>query len=245
MPAAPISAPSPSATPSALPAAPAPAGLPVFSYYRAVDGLPADPTPLSTKAVPEGLRLTSSHVVYDTPGGTPKAVLPSSMSGLPVTVPIVERRTGWVAVLLPSINRTVGWLTTEGAVPVTLRDQLVLRRSTHELKWVRDGAFEASWLVATGAPETATPLGRTFVLGRVTPDGHVYAGLDALALGSVPDDRTALPPSLRGGHTAIHGWYRSSAFGRSISNGCIRMPEKGQRALLKNIAIGTVVTVVE
>jgi hypothetical protein len=240
---------SPSAAPttpgSALPAAAALAELPVFSYSQAPRGLPADPTPLSTAAVTDGLRLTTGRAVFDTPGGTPRAVLPSSISDLPVTVPIVERRAGWVAVLLPSINRRVGWLTADGSVPVRLRDQLVLRRRTHELTWLRDGVRQASWTVATGAPATATPLGRTFVLGRVTPSGRVYAGLDALILGSVPDDRKSLPQSLRAGHTAIHGWYRTSAFGRSISNGCIRVPGKGQRTLLKNIATGTVVNVID
>jgi len=235
----------PTVSVSTPPAMPAPAGLRAFSYYRAPPGFPADPDPLSTATVAEGLRLIAGRVVYDAPGGTPKAVLPSEISGLPVTVPIVERRTGWVAVLLPSVNRTVGWLTDQGSVRVALRDQLVLRRSTHELTWFRDGVEQAGWTVATGAPATATPLGRTFVLGRVTPDGHAYAGLDALALGSVPDDREALPASLRAGHTAIHGWYRTSAFGRSISNGCIRMPRKGQRTLLKTIAMGTVVTVID
>jgi hypothetical protein len=242
-PAASSAAPTVSAT--ALPAPPAPADLPVFSYWRAPRGFPADPTPLSTTAVTEGLRLTAGRVVHDTPGGTPRAVLPQSISGLPITVPIVERRTGWVAVLLPTINQRIGWLTADDSELVRLPDQLVLRRRTHELTWLRDGVRQNSWTVATGAPATATPLGRTFVLGRVNPAGSVYAGLDALALGSVPDDRNSLPPSLRAGHTAIHAWYRTSAFGRSISNGCIRMPKKGQRTLLKTIAVGTVVTVID
>jgi len=245
MPAPAPSSEAPRAPASALPAAPAPAGLPVFSYWRAPRGFPADPDQQSTAAVTEGLRLTAGRVVYDAPGGTPRAVLPASISSLPVTVPIVERRTGWIAVLLPSVNRKVGWLTAQGSVPVPLRDQLVLRRRTHELTWLRDGVRRAGWTVTTGAPATATPLGRTFVLGRVTPNGRVYAGLDALALGSVPDEPEALPPSLRSGHTALHSWYRASAFGRSISNGCIRVPRKGQQTLLKNIAVGTVVTVID
>jgi hypothetical protein len=229
----------------APPAAPAPAGLPVISYWRAPRGLPADPGRLSTAAVTEGLHPTARRVVYDAPGGTPRAFLPPSISGMPVTVPIVQRRTGWVAVLLPSINRRLGWLTVEGWVRRPLRDQLVLRRRTHELTWLRAGSRRTSWTVATGAPATATPLGRTFVLGRVTTGGALYAGLDALVLGSVPDHRKSLPPALRAGHTAIHSWYRTSSFGRSTSNGCIRVPRKGQRTLLKNIAAGTVVTVID
>lgn len=230
---------------SAPPAAPAPAGLPVIDYWRAPRGLPADPGRLSTVAVTEGLRPTVRRVVYDAPGGTPRAFLPPSISGMPVTVPIVARRTGWVAVLLPSINRRMGWLTAEGWAPRPLRDQLVLRRRTHELTWLHEGTPRISWTVATGAPATATPLGRTFVLGRVTTSGSVYAGLDALVLGSVPDHPKSLPPALRAGHTAIHSWYASSSFGRSTSNGCIRVPRKGQRTLLKNIAVGTVVTVID
>ena len=245
--AAPVESPSASALPAASvpPAKPAPDGLPAFSYFKAPRGFPADSTPLSTTAVTEGLRLTTGRVVYDKPGGTPRAVLPAVLSGLPVTVPVVERRTGWVAVLLPTTNRRVGWLTEAGSAPVRLRDQLVLRRRTHELTWLRDGVRRGGWTVTTGAPATATPLGRTFVLGRVVPEGRVYAGLDALALGSIPDDPDSLPASLQAGHTALHGWYQPSAFGRSISNGCIRVPKKGQRALLKNIAIGTVVTVID
>jgi lipoprotein-anchoring transpeptidase ErfK/SrfK len=226
-------------------ATPAPAGLPVIDYWGAPRSFPADPAPASTAALTRGLRPLSRRVVYDAPGGRPRAWLPRSISGLPVTVPIVERRPGWVAVLLPSINRRVGWLTTAGWTARPLRDQLVLRRRTHELTWFRDGARRAGWTVATGTATTPTPLGRTFVLGRTATSGSVYAGLDALALGSVPEDRASLPHALRTGHTGIHGWYSSGVFGRSVSNGCIRMPGAGQRTLLRNLAPGTPLTVLD
>ena len=244
--AAPPAAPGPSiSAATAEPAAPAPAGLPVFGYFRSIAGFPADPAPHSTAPITEGLRIVGKRVVYDAPGGAPRAVLPSSISGLPVTVPIVQRRTGWVAVLLPSVNRRVGWLTADDAPIRALPDQLVLRRRTHQLTWTHDGVQAGRWTVATGAAATKTPLGRSFVLGRVSARGAVYAGLDALALGSVPDDRDALPASLRAGHTALHSWHRSSAFGRSTSNGCIRVPKSGQKTLLTNIAPGTVVVVID
>jgi lipoprotein-anchoring transpeptidase ErfK/SrfK len=83
------------------------------------------------------------------------------------------------------------------------------------------------------------------VLGRTTPHGAVYAGLDALALGSVPEDRAAVSHALRRAHTGIHSWYRSDAFGRSASNGCIRMPRAAQRILLTHIGPGTPVTIVD
>jgi hypothetical protein len=83
------------------------------------------------------------------------------------------------------------------------------------------------------------------VLGRTATSGIVYAGLDALALASVPDDRSALPPALRAAHTGIHSWYRSNAFGRAISNGCIRTPRRAQKVLVANIEPGTTVIVLD
>jgi hypothetical protein len=237
--------PIPTARETVPPAAPAPRGLPVIDYWTAPRGFPADPAPRSTAVLTEALHATKRLVLYDSPGGRPRAFLPSSISGVPVVVPVVARRTGWVAVLLPSVNRRLGWLPATGLVARTLRDQLVLRRRTHELTWLRDGIPRGRWTVAVGAAATPTPLGRTFVLGRTVPHGTVYGGLDALALGSVPDDRQAVSAGLRDAHTGIHSWYRDDAFGRNASNGCIRVPRTGQRVLLRNIAPGTSLIVLD
>jgi hypothetical protein len=222
-----------------LPAAAAPADLPVIAYRAAPRGFPADPTPRSTAALTVGLHPTRRLVLYDSPGGKPRAFLSPTIGGVPVIVPRVARRAGWVAVLLPSVNRRIGWLPATGWTPRPLRDQLVLRRRAHELSWLRDGIRRASWTVAVGAAATPTPPGRTFVLGRTTPRGAVYAGLDALALGSVPDHPRSVSPGLRHAHTGIHSWYRNDVFGRDASNGCIRVPRAAQRTLLTNIAPGT------
>jgi hypothetical protein len=249
-PAVAVKTPSP-ATPVAPPpvriprAAAAPRGLPVIDYWSPPRGFPGDPAPRSTTPITEGLRPTRSLVLYDSPGGKPKARLKPSISGLPVTVPIVAHRTGWYAVLLPSVNRKIGWLPAGGWTAHPLADHLVVHRRANLLTWLRDGVTAGTWRVATGTTWTPTPLGRTFVLGRTTTAGAVYAGLDALVLGSVPDDPRTMAPALRKGHTAFHTWYRTNVFGRSVSNGCIRVPRVGQRALLDHIAPGTPVTVVD
>ena len=236
----------PSPRPTKLVVHPAPGNLPVIDYLHVPGGFPADTQSSSTEALTEGLHPTGNLAVYDAPGGKPRAFLPSRISGVEVTVPIVARQSGWVAVLLPSVDRRLGWLPGQaGWAARPLHDQLVLRRGAHELTWLRDGVLQKTWTVATGAAQTPTPLGRTFVLGRTTTDGAVYAGLDALVLGSVPEEREALAPGLRNGHTAIHSWYRTSAFGHSVSNGCIRVPQAGQRTLLHEIAAGTLVTVLD
>lgn len=237
-PAAPAPAPT-SAAP--LPAARAPENLPVFDYRHSIAGLPADPEPASTVPVTTGLHPTTNLAIYDAPGGTPRAFLPPDISGLRVTVPIIDRRPGWVAVLVPSVNRRVGWLTDQGWTAQRLHDQLLVRLSTHQLTWLRDGQVRARWTVATGSSRTPTPLGRTFVMGPTPTDGPIYAGEDALVLGAVPENREALAASLREGHTAIHAWYRSAAFGNSVSNGCVRIPKSAQQMLLQNIPDGTAV----
>ncbi|MEV4343119.1 L,D-transpeptidase [Actinoplanes sp. NPDC049596] len=237
-------------------AVPAPRWLPRIDYWGAPGGFPRDAAPGSMVAITEGLRPLRKLAVYDAPGGRPRAFLPRSFSGLEVTVPIVERRPGWVGVLLPSLNRRIGWIPAAEATPSAgagrgagwesrrLRDRLVVDRREHRLSWMRDGRLRQAWKVAVGSPRTPTPLGRTFVLGPTPTIGGVYAGLDALVLGAVPDNREALAPALRNGHTAIHAWTRESAFGRSISNGCVRLPADAQRALLRQIEPGTPVHVV-
>ncbi|WP_249998017.1 L,D-transpeptidase [Actinoplanes sp. M2I2] len=236
----------PTAKPAPIPkAAPAPPGLPTISYWHAAQGFPHDPAPHSVAFVAEALRPHRKAAVYDAPGGTPKAFLPRTMSGLPVTAPVVARRPGWLAVLIPSINRRVGWVPESAGTVRPLRDQLVADLSERRLTWLHDGRQRGAWEVAVGSSRTPTPLGRTFVLGRTITHGDVYAGLDALVLGAIPDDRDALSASLRNGHTAIHAWHDESAFGRSISNGCIRVPPEVQRTLLRRLPEGVVLTVVE
>lgn len=235
--AAPVVAPVPKA-------AAAPPGLTKISYWGTPSGFPADPAPRSLDAITEGLRPHGKVAVYDAPGGRPRAFLARSISGLPVTVPIVQRRPGWVAVLLPSVNRRVGWLPSTSGDVRPLHDQLILDRSDRRLTWLRDGRERGSWEVSVGSPRTPTPLGRTYVMGHTITHGSVYAGEDAIVLGAVPDNREALSASLRNGHTAIHAWSDASAFGRNVSNGCIRIPAKVQRTLLKSIGTGAVVHVV-
>jgi lipoprotein-anchoring transpeptidase ErfK/SrfK len=236
---------SPATSPTVAAAAVASPELPRFTYGAAPAGFPPDPTPLSATALTEGLRPSVDAPVYDAPGGRPLAFLAPTISGVPVTVPITDRRPGWVSVLLPSVNRTVGWVPISDAwTPVALADQVVVRRQAHELAWYRDGAHRGAWTVTIGSAATPTPLGRTFVLGRSTLPGAVYAGVDALALGSVPDDPSAVATGLRGAHIGIHGWYRND-FGRNVSNGCVRVPKDVQATLVSQLVPGTPVLVVD
>ncbi|GAA0560304.1 hypothetical protein GCM10010172_49310 [Paractinoplanes ferrugineus] len=243
---APSAPPAPSAAPETVAPAAAPSGeLDVITYTHVPAGLPADPGPASLDPLTEGLHPTRRLVLYDAPGGEPRAYLPPTIRGVTVVVPIVATRPGWSAVLLPSVNRRIGWLPDHGWQARELTDQVVVRRGDRTLTWLRAGVPRKAWSVAIGTARTPTPLGRTFVLGRTGTRGSHYAGLDALVLGAVPDDRDAVAPGLRDAHTGIHAWYRKSVFGHAASNGCVRMPREAQRTLLDNLAAGTPITVVD
>ncbi|MFC4071089.1 L,D-transpeptidase [Actinoplanes subglobosus] len=230
-------------SPAVPPAAEPPADLPVIAYAKGPRGLPADPEPGSVVPITEALRPETQMALYDAPGGRPRAFLPARISGLPVVVPIVARENGWAAVLAPSSNRTIGWVPEAGWSPEPLRDQIVVSLAERRMTWLREGEEQARWSVAVGATKTPTPLGRTFVLGRTGTSGAVYAGLDALVLGSVPEEPEKLAASLRGAHTGIHAWTNTSAFGRDVSNGCVRTPPAGMRKLLAQVDPGTPVVV--
>ncbi|HEV2088191.1 MAG TPA: L,D-transpeptidase [Cryptosporangiaceae bacterium] len=246
-PAVAVPSPSPSAPPAkkAFVVVPPPAGLPVVDYDPAPAGFPADPAPLSTAPLREGLHATRLIGAYDAPGGRPVAFLAPDIRGVELTMPIVERRSGWAAVLVPSTNRKIAWVPPGGWTTVVLRDQIIVRRKTHRLTWYRDGQLMRSWPVTLGVPATPTPLGRTFIIGRSALRGAVYAGTDVLALGSVPDDPSALPPALRGAHTGIHTWHHDRALGKNTSDGCIRLTKSGQQLLLRELRGGTEVVVLD
>jgi hypothetical protein len=237
---------SPSAVPPSpsLSAAPPGPGLAVIDYSPAPKGFPADPEPMSTEPLTEGLHPTTKLPVYDAPGGTARAYLAPTLSGVPVTTPIVARREGWVAVLLPSVNRTIGWLAPGGWTPVALTDQVVVHRRTHEVVWSRNGVRQQAWTVTIGTAATPTPLGRTFVLARTKLSGAIYAGVDGLALGAVPDNPNAVATGLKGAHIGFHSWSRNE-FGYNRSNGCVRMPKPGMQTLLAELAPGTPIVVVD
>ncbi len=243
--ASPAPSPSTSPTPSAIPVPSASAKLPVLDYFkRPPKGFPADAETESTAPITQALRPTRKLAVYDAPGGKPLAYAASTISGVPLIMPIVGETQGWRSVILPSVNRTLGWVPPTGWTAFELRDQLVVHLKTHKLEWLRDGQVRDTWTVALGTSRTPTPRGRTFVLARTPSHGSVYAGVDILALGAVPDHPDKVAAGLSDAHTGIHAWHDPSVFGKSISNGCIRVSRAAQRQLV-SVAPGTEVLVID
>jgi lipoprotein-anchoring transpeptidase ErfK/SrfK len=177
--------------------------------------------------------------VYAAPGRRPFGkITPRQMSD--TWLPVVDRHGAWSKVLLPSRpNGSTGWLRTaqleQRRTPYVVRVHVGSRR----LELLREGDPVGSWSIAVGAPETPTPVGRTFVLGSIVDANQSYSPL-ILPLGAHSDtlDTYGGGP----GTVALHGWPDASVFGSAVSHGCVRVPADALEQL-RQVPLGTLVIV--
>jgi lipoprotein-anchoring transpeptidase ErfK/SrfK len=203
--------------------------------------LPKAPQDTEPQATTQGdvVHPRRTLAVYAAPGRRPFAkVTPTQMND--TWLPVIDRKGGWSQVLLPSRpNGATGWLKTAQLdtrrTPYLIRVHVGSRR----LELLRDGDLVGSWSVAVGAPETPTPVGRTFLLGSIVDDAQGYSPL-ILPLGSHSDtlDTYGGGP----GTVALHGWPDASVFGKAISHGCVRVPDDALEQL-RLVPLGTLVII--
>jgi lipoprotein-anchoring transpeptidase ErfK/SrfK len=179
--------------------------------------------------------------VYARPGRKPFAKVTRRQMN-DTWLPVIGRKGGWTRVLLPSRpNGSTGWLRTkrlvERSTPFVVRVHLASR----SLELIRDGEQVGAWNVAVGAPETPTPVGRTFLLGSIVDEGQGYSPL-ILPLGAHSDtlDTYGGGP----GTVALHGWPDASVFGQAVSHGCVRVPADALDQL-RQVPLGTLVVIDE
>ncbi|MQY04892.1 L,D-transpeptidase [Actinomadura macrotermitis] len=180
--------------------------------------------------------------VLDRPGGKPVATLPARQLGGPTWVPVVETSGDWLRVLLPSRpNGSSGWISGRGQGLRTARSPYAVRvdLSERRLTLLKSGRKTGSWTVAVGAPKTPTPSGRTFVLAVLEPAKRTPSPL-VLPLGA----HSASLDSFGGGPgtVAFHAWPDRSVFGKAVTHGCVRVPDKALRAL-SAVPLGTLVNI--
>ncbi len=177
--------------------------------------------------------------VYAGPGRRPFAkVTVKQMND--TWLPVIDRRGPWTQVLLPSRpNGSTGWLRSaqldERQTPYLVRVHVGSRR----LELFRDATSIGSWAVAVGAPETPTPVGRTFLLGSIVDEGQSYSPL-ILPLGMHSDTLDSYGGGP--GTVALHGWPDASVFGQAVSHGCVRVPADALEQL-RQVPLGTLVIV--
>jgi lipoprotein-anchoring transpeptidase ErfK/SrfK len=220
-------------------------GLPEASTF---DTIPAAPRDATADEIPDGqlVHPIKPVPVYDQPGGTAIAVLPTTQLGSDTWVPVIADEPGWVQVLLPSRpNGSTGWLSTQDST-LTIRsttDRIVIDRAAFRLTLYRDHQQIGTWSVGVGTAAAPTPAGRTFVLASMTDAKQKFSPV-ILPLGI----HSATFTTYGGGPgtTGIHGWPATDVFGRPSSDGCIRVPAEALTTLtnaIEPVPIGTPVLI--
>jgi hypothetical protein len=201
---------------------------------------PLDPSP---QASTDGdvVRPLGMLPVLETPGGRAFAKLPPKQFQ-ETWLPVIDRRDGWVRVLLPSRpNGATGWLNESRVETRRSPYEVRVHLGSRTLELFYDGGQVGTWTVAIGEPSTPTPTGRTFVLGSVVDESQSFSPV-ILPLGSHSDtlDTYGGGP----GTVALHGWPDASVFGGAVSHGCIRVPADALDQL-RQVPLGTLVKVDE
>jgi len=249
-----MTAPSPSASPTPTPTrTPAPtydlAGVPKVDVFALIPALHTDAHP-SQKLSGEVVRPKADRApVFASPGGEPVAYLPHTDPYGGTTVPVVERRDGWVKVLLvgrahvPShgdAGQLTGWLRADDVTTRTLPAQVEVDISKHRIDIVRgDDRERIAGDFAWGREETPTPHGRAFIMMvRAAPSlaytrGHpvVYLSVQSPAL-----------DGFGGADVAVTAFHYHDAHSGAISNGCLRLGASAITALAA-LPPGTPVTI--
>jgi hypothetical protein len=203
------------------------AALRQIDVWSVTPGIPVDDAPFAPTTGELATPLTAAPIFAD-PAGQPLGYLPRDAAYGGTVVPVVERQSHWVKVLLagrqgvpPDGNpaQTVGWLRAADIelTPVTAYVEVHLADHTIDIvsaSGVERVASDFAW----GKPSTPTPVGRTFVmLTRVVPEfayaqGHplVYLGVQSATMAGFDGGTVAV--------TAFH-YYRERSGANSF--GCI------------------------
>jgi lipoprotein-anchoring transpeptidase ErfK/SrfK len=239
-----VAAPVATPTETIVPAPPVPGGLEKVAYEKFQTGWAADPDQTKIDGITYGVHPLKPVAMYDKIGGKARAMAaPEIARGHELVMPVVGKRNGWVAVIVPSANRKIAWIFDKNLEKRKLEDHIVIYKKAHKLVWYKNDKEQKSWEVSLGASNTPTPLGRSYVLAQSELQGQVYAGEPVMALSSIPDDPNSVPTALAGAHTGIHTWWKDNNLGKNVTDGCIRLTKKGHQELLREIEAGTPVTV--
>lgn len=212
---------------------------------------PAGGTPVAprdaTPAKPRGTlsaELLRPARLHATPGGKVVAALPVRTEWKsPRLLPVVARRGAWLGVIATEMpNNRIGWIRNRGLRFYRSPYALTIERSQRKLVIRKSGRVISRITVAVGRPNHETPLGRYGVTDKLLIKKYTPYGCCALALsGQQPN----IPQGWGGGdRLAIHATSDPSSIGQAVSLGCIRAPADVMKRLVRQIPLGTQVTVV-
>lgn len=222
-----------------------------------LDSLPSDPTTGSAPSTttPEARPATAKYsvatatgksvAIYDSPvQPEPARSLPSPQpDGSTLVLLAREQQGSWLKVLLPvRPNGATGWIRASDVTVATHDYRIEVEVSAHKLTvWKGNDVFLED-TVAVGASATPTALGSFYTTGLFdTAATQPVYGPFAYPLSGYSD----VLYSFGGGEgqMGIHGTNDPSSLGRSVSNGCIRMSNKGIAKLAETLPVGVPVEI--
>jgi hypothetical protein len=220
----------------------APGGIPQATTYTTLKGLPLDDKPFG-RTDGTVVRPKAPLPISAQAGGPQVATLPDKQLGGPTWVPVLESRSGWSRVLLPSRpNRVTGWIPSSADKVQTARSRHLVQVDVGDrtLTLTDSGRKVGSWPVAVGEGKTPTPTGRTFIMASLAPPKATYSPL-ILPVGAHSETLDTFGGGP--GTVAFHGWPSKDVFGKAVTHGCVRVPPDALTRLSK-APLGTPVMVV-
>ncbi|MBO1754798.1 L,D-transpeptidase [Allobranchiibius sp. CTAmp26] len=211
--------------------------LPRSTTFTTVRGLPS-----SAGATSDGnvVRIARAQAGFDAPGGKPMVVIPATQLGLDTWLPIVDRRSGWYQVRLPSRpNGSLAWIPAAGMRTAQTDWRVHISLAAGRMTVTKGAAQMGEWVVGHGKDATPTPVGQTFLLaGFVDPSETFSPVIYALGAHSDSLDTFGGGP----GTVAVHGWPTASGREGKISHGCVRVPAAAL-AIFAKLPTGTPVDI--
>lgn len=195
------------------------AGLPRATTFGTVSRLER---PRDADSDGHVVRIARDQVGFTSPGGAPATVIPGKQIGLDTWLPIVERRSGWLRVRLPSKpNGSVTWIPAAGLRTAQTDWRVRINLGEGTMTVTKAGAQKGRWPIGQGMDATPTPVGQTFLLaGFVDPAVTYSPAIYALGAHSDTLDTFGGGP----GTVAVHGWPTVTGRSGKISHGCVRVP---------------------
>jgi lipoprotein-anchoring transpeptidase ErfK/SrfK len=211
------------------------------------------PTTTATTEPPHPFEAADAVVpevnLYDAPGAAaPTGSMPNpTVEHVPLAFLVkAQGPPGWLQVQVSRRpNETLAWIHSTDVALRGVDNRIVIEREARRLT-VYAGTtdqvlFQAA--VATGAPETPTPLGNFFIdiVVKITNTHGVYGPfqLSVAAFSDVLQSFDGGP-----GQIAIHGTNRPDLIGKFVSNGCVRLNNDDITALQPLVPVGTPVQIV-
>jgi lipoprotein-anchoring transpeptidase ErfK/SrfK len=229
---------SPSTTPKTQPQATTPAGQATST------GADAAPAAREARLTPPlAFHVRRRAELRTAPGGKVVATVKTKTEfNSPTIMAVAARKPGWVLVRTSVRAHHVGWLPSTAGVLFSQPRTLVVDLSQRTLSVFHRGRRTDTYKVAIGTAATPTPRGRFAVTDRLTTseDNSEY-GCCILAL-------TGHQPKIAqgwggGDRVAIHATPHAWTIGKPVSHGCLRASNRALHRLMRQVRLGTPVTI--